>query len=93
MIDYYLIFNVTEGLFWIVLAVCAYRYRHTLPRIHLRYWESLAVILFMFGLSDLIEAYSPIGFLEPGGEWLFAVKILCVVWMIVAGIQYFRIRI
>jgi hypothetical protein len=92
MIDYYLIFNTSEGLFWIVLAACAYRYRDTLPRIHLRYWESLALILFIFGISDWVEVYSPIGFLEPGGEWLLSVKIFCVAWMIIAGIQYFRLR-
>jgi hypothetical protein len=90
--EVFFVFNVVEGFLWILLAILAFYFRHTLPSIRTLYWESLASVLVIFGISDWIEVFASVSFLEPGGEWLFFIKIVCVVALIGAAIIYFYKR-
>ena len=86
----YTTFNYFEAAFWFALSIAVYfagkKYQD---------FRSLSVFtaatLMIFGISDIAEVQ--IGnFLEPGMEWLFAIKALCVVALLASLARYLSIR-
>jgi hypothetical protein len=85
-------FNLFEGGFWIfcsLIALLGVRFKVALPR----FWYLLALDFLLFGISDFVEAYYPVSFLDPGGEWLFAWKIICVLVFVACFAWYLVIMI
>gem|GEM_PF-1788911 len=86
-------FNLSEGVFWIFCAavsIFATRFKIAPPPL----WRLLALDFLLFGVTDFIEAYYPVSFFDSGGEWLFALKIICVLgffaclaWYLVSRIK------
>jgi len=85
-------FNLLEGTFWVACAAIAFfiRRRVRFLPVTFRYLLSLSFIL--FGMSDFVEVYYPISFLDHGGEWLFVWKLLCIAGFISCFFWYLKIR-
>jgi hypothetical protein len=84
-------FNLFEGVFWIGCAMAAL----SLTRFAIapaRFWRLLAADLALFGVSDFVEAYLPVSFLDPGGEWLYTWKAACVIVFCGLAVWYFIFR-
>lgn len=83
------IFNLCEGLLWLVLgAVLLWRSRKLAqPILHLGKIASL--ILFIFGLSDFIEMKTG-AWWSPW--WLLVLKVLCVLGLLGVGLSYYKAR-
>ena len=71
-------FNLIEGVFWIFCSLVSLAANHRSRLVSPPFWYVLALDFLLFGISDFVEAYYPVSFLEPGGQWLFVWKIICV---------------
>jgi hypothetical protein len=91
--DYFIKFNLLEGIFWIVLGLVVFSLFLS-GRFRQRYRSLLlfsSIVLVFFGASDFVEI--KIGsFLEPEALWLLWWKIAGVAGLIVAFVWYFKIR-
>jgi hypothetical protein len=70
-------FNLVEGIFWMMCAYISVSFlpkRIVSPRLH----YAIGFDFLLFSISDFVEAYYPVSFLEPGGEWLLIWKVLCI---------------
>lgn len=86
-------FNLLEGMFWVICAIVSFLTRHRIGSLPYAFWHILSLDFFLFGISDFVEAYYPLSFLEHGGEWLFIWKLLCIIGFIGCFIWYLIIRI
>jgi len=84
-------FNLFEGVFWLLLA-CISFYAARIIKMPPIFWRILALDFAFFGISDFVEAYYPVSFLDPGGEWLLAWKASCVIVFWVCVIWYLFVR-
>jgi len=85
-------FNLVESAFWVfcsLVSLSALRFRLVSPPL----WYLLAFDFLLFGISDFIEAYYPVSFLERGGEELFAWKITCILGFVACLIWYLIQRV
>lgn len=86
-------FNLLEGTFWIICATISFLscyYVRFLPRV---FWHVLSLDFVLFGISDFVEVYYPVTFLEHGGEWIFVWKLLCIAGFVGCFIWYLRISL
>ena len=86
-------FNLLEGTFWIFCGILSYVAPHFIHDMSERFWKVLTLNFVLFGLSDYVEAYYPVSFLDKGGEWLYAWKILCIIGFVGCLIWYIAKRI
>jgi hypothetical protein len=86
-------FNLLEGAFWVCCAGFSLAGIHFIKNLPMRFWQLLAVNFVFFGASDFVEAYYPVSFLDSGGEWLFAWKILCIFGFAGCLIWYVLVRL
>jgi hypothetical protein len=84
-------FNLLEGVFWLCCAGVSLSPLAMATNVPKQFWKVLATNFVLFGLSDFVEAYYPVSFLDAGGEWLLAWKVICIlvfvdclVWYVVA---------
>jgi hypothetical protein len=56
------------------------------------FWKTSMVTFFLFGISDYIEMNYRYSILTPGGFWLLAWKVLCVLSFLMLAIWYIRRR-
>jgi hypothetical protein len=93
MPDTFVVFNLIEGVFWIACSLFLLfgprRIRH-LPD---GYWRIASLLLFLFGVSDFVEAYSSPSFVEPGGYWLLVWKAACVIGLVLCIVWYLSRRL
>ena len=85
-------FNLIEGVFWLVCGVMVFCYRWWLPLEYNRWGLFSAGNIFLFGLSDFVQALYG-GFLLPGMEWLLVWKILHVIGLVLSVVWYLKLRI
>lgn len=90
--DYFSKFNLIEGTFWIFLSIAIFLFRKNLPKGYKRISFVAASTLCVFGLSDFAEARWG-SFFEPGLEWLFVVKVVCVAILLAVTVWYLILRI
>jgi hypothetical protein len=86
-------FNLLEGGLWILCSLASFfghRFTKSLPP---KFWSGLSANFLLFGISDFVEAYYIVTFLEKGGEWLFAWKIICIIGFLACFFWYLKIRI
>jgi hypothetical protein len=86
-------FNLIEGAFWVICSLICVLFLKRLKHMPLGYWYSLSSILFLFGVSDFIEARMSPSFIEPTGYWLFAWKAVCVIGLVLCLLWYFLKRL
>lgn len=85
-------FNLLEGAFWLFcggVSLLGLIFATSLPK---RFWKLLSINFALFAASDLTEAYYPVSFLDHGGEWLFAWKVICIFGFFYFLIWYALIR-
>ena len=87
----YVAFNYLEALFWIVLGISALNAGTTFKEFR-KIALFTGINLVIFGMSDILEARLG-SFFDPGREWLFAVKALCVLGLIASVVWYLQIRL
>lgn len=85
-------FNLIEGAFWIVCALFALIAQKHIRTMPVMYWSLLSALFSLFGISDFIEAYYSINFLEPSGYWLFVWKGVCLAGLLACATYYAVIR-
>ncbi len=86
----FLAFNLIEGVLWIV---CAVVWTLLTRRSSFAGARSGGIAFALFGLSDIVEAYYPLSFLERGGEWLLLWKLACLSAIVFSLYHYVRSRI
>ena len=86
-------FNLIEGFFWLFCALICTLTSFRPKSVSMRVWRLLALDFALFGISDFVEAYYPVSFLQPGGEWLLIWKVLCIIGFVVAAIWNMRERL
>ena len=82
------LFNLAEGVFWFFCALISLFARARMKTMPKGFWSLLVLLFVLFGTSDLIEAYYPVSFLEPGGYWLLGIKGVCVLGLLVCAFFY-----
>lgn len=90
--DAYTKFNLSEGLFWIIVGCVFYAASHRVSLYYRNFLLFTSCVLLLFGVSDFLEIKFG-SFLEDGMLWLLAWKIACVVGLIAALVWYVRLRI
>ena len=90
-LDNFAQFNLLEGIFWLVLSVTSFVLYRFLPDKFQKLSLTAGVILFLFGLSDLVEI-STGGFL-PGPWWLLIWKMASAIGIIGIILWYLKLRI
>ncbi len=86
-------FNLLEGSFWLSCGGMSLAGKHLHVLDKQQFWNFLALDFSLFGISDYVEAYYPLTFLDHGGEWLFAWKILCILGLVCCLVYYIVQRI
>lgn len=87
------VFNVIEAIFWLgcaLISLGTMRMVRILPR---TFWSLLALVFFLFGVSDMAEVVYGESFLLPGGKWLLIWKGACVAGLVVLLGYYFWKRL
>lgn len=89
--DSYAKFNLSEGLFWIVLGIFSIALFSFIPKKYHKLCLSAGIILITFGISDFVEIGAG-GFLS-GQWWLLLWKIIDIVGLILVICWYLRLRL
>ena len=85
-------FNLLEGTFWIFCGALSYLAPHLIHHMPRKFWNFLFIDFMLFGISDYVEAYYPVSFLDKGGEWLYAWKVLCIIGFVMCLVWYISKR-
>ena len=81
-------FNLLESSFWVFCAGASLSGLIFVKNLPKRFWQLLSVNFTLFAASDLTEAYYPVSFLDHGGEWILAWKIICIIGFIYFLVWY-----
>ncbi|MEI7480270.1 MAG: hypothetical protein WCJ59_01460 [bacterium] len=88
----FIVFNLCESIFWFcfsILSLVGLKKYKIMPA---KFWYFLAIDFLIFGISDIVEAFYPVSFFSPVGEWLFIWKTLCVIGFVLAIGWYLKVR-
>ena len=90
--DYFIVFNLIEGLFWITCAGLLLFLIRKFSEISKGYKIFITTDFILFGISDFIEAYHPYSLFDVTKSWLFAWKVACVVGFVAGMLWYMKLR-
>ena len=85
-------FNLLEASFWVFCAGVSLSGQIFVKNLPKKFWQLFSVNFTLFAASDLTEVYYPMSFLDHGGEWLLAWKIICIIGFIYFFAWYIAIR-
>ncbi len=87
----YNIFNILEALLWLSIALVLFIRVSHIPTSYRNNTLWGGIVFAVFGLSDIAEIVIG-GILASNQYWLLAIKVICVIALVILFVNYARIR-